>query len=146
MYEQYKEKLKITLNYVIKNPEAEINDYGYAMALLFQSIYFISENLIDTVKEIFADFSIPELSFDEELKIVHHFDNSHKISYLYVFNLIKNDIENYNKISDDTKMVMLIMLNRLSHSSNFFVSLEEAEEYNYQYELKYLQDRGVKND
>lgn len=129
IYNEYKNKLKISFEYIFNNNNVDLIDYKYCLGLLFKSIYVISEDLVNEIKIIFKDIQININDIPQEW--IDILDIDHNETYLYIFSEIKKDIDNNNMISNNTKFKIMVMLNKIGDKRYPFVILSEEEKGAY---------------
>ena len=119
----YKNKLYTSFTYILNNQNVDIIDYKYGLGLLFKSIYLISDTLIDDIQIIFKNLT--NIEIDIENPVIKILDIEYPETYLYIFSKVKKDIEDNKIISDNTKMEMMIMLNKIADKRYPFIVLDE---------------------
>lgn len=127
LYEKYKSEIYNTFNYILNTNNVDDIDYRYALGLLFESIYFGSKEFIQDFKIIFKDFDIDINTLHPNA--IQYLDLDYTDVYLYIFSEVKKDIETINDISDDTKLKILVIFNKLGDKRFPFVSIEEEKKY-----------------
>lgn len=95
-YQNYKNKI-LDIQYIFNSGNIDIIDLQYILILIYESIFSISMDLQGDVKNVFnqIDLSNYIISQDEDI--------NNKEYYFYLFNLIKNDLNNYHFIQESTK-------------------------------------------
>lgn len=121
--EEYRSKLYTSFNYILNNNNVIMVDYNYCLSLLFKSVYLISETLMEDIKIIFKDLNINDINVENE--IIKTLDINFKETYLYIFSQIKEDLYNYNTILENTKIKMMVILNKITDKRYPFIELDK---------------------
>jgi hypothetical protein len=66
-YEEYKNRI-LDIKYIFLNNQIDLIDYQYTLALIYESIYVISEDLKDIVKIVFNNINWPAKSNDVKIE------------------------------------------------------------------------------
>lgn len=90
------------------NNNIDIIEYQYILALIFELFYIktVQINEIEQIKNIFNQINFPEGKWNMG-------DHELISTYLYLFNKIKYDINKNNFISENTKIEMIIILDKM---------------------------------
>lgn len=105
-YQNYKNKIQ-DIKYIFNSGSIEILDLQYILILIYESIFNISIDLQEEVKNIFnqIDFSNNDLNMDI----------NNPAYYFYIFSLIKNDLNKYNLIQENTRKLMVELLSEIDN-------------------------------
>lgn len=111
-YEEYSNKIK-DIEYILGSNYIDIIDYQYVLVLIYESIYNISEELCIEIKSV-----LNKITFNIDCDINSKFlsDIQNKNTYIYLLNLIKNDLNQYNIITDNVKNNIIHLLNLINNS------------------------------
>ena len=102
-YQNYKNKI-LDIQYILNSGSADIVDLQYILILVYESIFNISIDLQDEVKKVFNQIILP---VDEQI-LTEEVNNPEY--YFYLFAQIKNDLNNYNSIQENTKESIISLL------------------------------------
>ena len=105
-YQNYKNKIQ-DIKYIFNSGNVEILDLQYILILIYESVFNISIDLQEEVKNIFnqIDFSDNDLNMDI----------NNPAYYFYIFSLIKNDLNKYNLIQENTRKLMVELLSEIDN-------------------------------
>lgn len=124
-YEEYKNRI-LDIKYIFLNNQIDLIDYQYTLALIYESIYVISEDLKDIVKIVFNNINWPAKSDDVKIED----DIQNELTYLSLFTEIKNDLNSLDTISDNTQIRMINILDKLNMAISNTVELNETKNEN----------------
>lgn len=102
-YQNYKNKI-LDIQYILNSGSADVVDLQYILILVYESIFNISIDLQDEVKKVFNQIILP---VDEQV-LTEEVNNPEY--YFYLFAQIKNDLNNYNSIQENTKESIISLL------------------------------------
>lgn len=96
-YQNYKNKIQ-DIKYIFNSGNLDILDLQYILILIHESIFRISNDLQEEVKVVFN-----QIDFSNNSSVM---DINNLQYYIYIFNLIKSDLNNYGFIQNSTQNLM----------------------------------------